>query len=234
MANFLLIHGSCHGAWCWRDTIPALEALGHSVSAIDLPSHGQDDTDPSGITLDIYAAAITAATTPDTILVGHSMAGYPITAAAERDPSNIARLVYLCAYVPITDQSLADRRRAAPAQPLMDAITVSDDRKTFTVDPIKALHNFYNDVEGETGKWAASMLCPQAILPQETVINLTPNSTALPRTYIRCNNDQTIPPIWQAHMSEGWGSSYDMSTGHSPFLADPAALAALLNEISAL
>ena len=31
MAEYLLIHGSCHGAWCWRDVIPALEALGHAV-----------------------------------------------------------------------------------------------------------------------------------------------------------------------------------------------------------
>ncbi|MEC7961756.1 MAG: esterase, partial [Pseudomonadota bacterium] len=28
MARFLLIHGSAHGAWCWRDLIPALETQG--------------------------------------------------------------------------------------------------------------------------------------------------------------------------------------------------------------
>jgi pimeloyl-ACP methyl ester carboxylesterase len=44
MAEFLLIHGSCHGAWCWRDVLPELERLGHSARAIDLPSHGVDQT----------------------------------------------------------------------------------------------------------------------------------------------------------------------------------------------
>jgi hypothetical protein len=33
MAEVLLIHGSCHGAWCWRDLIPALAARGHDRGA---------------------------------------------------------------------------------------------------------------------------------------------------------------------------------------------------------
>jgi len=31
VADFLLIHGSCHGAWCRRDLIPKLTALGHTI-----------------------------------------------------------------------------------------------------------------------------------------------------------------------------------------------------------
>ena len=27
MARILLVHGSCHGAWCWRDLIPELTNL---------------------------------------------------------------------------------------------------------------------------------------------------------------------------------------------------------------
>lgn len=58
MAEFLLIHGSCHGAWCWRDVIPELEALGHTARAIDLPSHGDDRTPIADVTLDLYRDAI--------------------------------------------------------------------------------------------------------------------------------------------------------------------------------
>jgi hypothetical protein len=35
MAEFLLIHGAGHGVRCWRDVIPTLAAVGHSVRAID-------------------------------------------------------------------------------------------------------------------------------------------------------------------------------------------------------
>ena len=38
MARFLLIHGSCHGAWCWRDLLGELANLGHDAHAIDLPA----------------------------------------------------------------------------------------------------------------------------------------------------------------------------------------------------
>ena len=38
MARFLLIHGASHGAWCWRDVIPRLAALGHEAQALDLPN----------------------------------------------------------------------------------------------------------------------------------------------------------------------------------------------------
>ncbi|MEZ5867275.1 MAG: alpha/beta fold hydrolase [Defluviimonas denitrificans] len=84
MAEFLLIHGSCHGAWCWRDLIPALAALGHTARAIDLPAHGADTTPATEATLDLYADRILAAIDGPVTLVGHSAAGYPITLAAER------------------------------------------------------------------------------------------------------------------------------------------------------
>ena len=52
MANILLVHGSCHGAWCWRDVIGPLEDMGHSVRAVDLPGAGADETDLATVTLD--------------------------------------------------------------------------------------------------------------------------------------------------------------------------------------
>ena len=113
MARILLVHGSCHGAWCWRDLIPELTALGHDAFAIDLPSHGTDTTPMAEVTLDLYAQAILDALDGPTIVVGHSMAGYPISRAADLRPANIARLVYLCAYVPWDDHSLVEMRLRA-------------------------------------------------------------------------------------------------------------------------
>ncbi|WP_370270531.1 alpha/beta fold hydrolase, partial [Nioella sp.] len=40
MTQFILVHGACHGAWCWQKVVPALEARGHSVRAIDMPGRG--------------------------------------------------------------------------------------------------------------------------------------------------------------------------------------------------
>jgi pimeloyl-ACP methyl ester carboxylesterase len=236
MARFLLIHGSCHGAWCWRDLLPLLRAAGHEAQAIDLPSHGQDRTPAEKVTLDLYAEAIVAAigAGPPVILVGHSMAGYPITAAAERAPERIAKLVYLCAYVPRPGQSLADCRRAAPRQPLLPHIRLAPDRASFTVDPAGLEEVFYHDCPPGTVDYAKARLTPQPVLPQETVLELSPRSAAIPRSYIRCADDRTIPPEWQAQMTADWpeASVRTMPTSHSPFFAAPAMLAEILQEIA--
>ncbi len=35
MANFVLVHGAAHGAWCWSRVLPVLRAKGHEVVAVD-------------------------------------------------------------------------------------------------------------------------------------------------------------------------------------------------------
>lgn len=233
MARFLLVHGSCHGAWCWRDVIPALQALGHEAAAIDLPGHGADPTPRETVTLDDYARAITGSLSAPTILVGHSMGGYPITAAAEHDARHVAGLVYLCAYRPVSGLSLADMRRAGPRQPLRAAIRVEG--ACFTFDPALAEDRFYHDCPPGTLDYALAHLTPQPILPQETPLTLTARSAAVPQHYIRCAEDRAIPPEYQLTMAQGLpdGHLHHLPSSHSPFFAMPGALAALLGRIAA-
>ncbi len=37
MATFGLVHGACHGAWCWELLIPELGQRGYAAIAMDLP-----------------------------------------------------------------------------------------------------------------------------------------------------------------------------------------------------
>lgn len=233
MTDFLLVHGSCHGAWCWRDTIPALEALGHSARAIDLPSHGDDPTPAADVTLDLYAAAIINAIDRPMIVVGHSMAGYPITRAAQLAQEKIARLVYLCAYVPRPGKTLSDMRRMAPRQPLVEAIDRAPDGITMSFNPDKATEKLYLDVAPDKARWAVGMLGPQPLKPQETAFDPGP-ALSHPRSYIICENDNAVPAEWQEVMASDFASDtvYRMPTSHSPFLSDPEGLAALLDSIA--
>ena len=233
MTDILLIHGSCHGAWCWSRVLPLLQARGLTARAIDLPAHGADKTPPEQATLDNYARAILAVLTAPSLLVGHSAGGYSITAAAEIDPSRIAGLAYLCAYAPTSGQSLAEMRRAGPRQPLANAIRMAGDRRSFTIDPEMTAQVFYHDCSAEDRALAAANLCPEPVAPQETPLALTSRSQSLPRFYIRCTEDQTIPPEYQAMMETSVPSDarYTLTTSHSPFFADPEATAALVAEI---
>lgn len=234
MSDILLVHGAAHGAWCWHRVLPLLRAMGHAARAIDLPAHGDDPTDPSEVTLDLYADAILAATRGPTILVGHSMGGFPITAAAQRAPERFAALVYLCAYLPVAGQSLAGMRRAGPSQPLAGSFLLDDSRTTFTFDPARAPALFYHDCPPEDVALAARRLCPQPIRPQETALPDTSRAETLPRFYIRCTGDRAIPPDYQTTMSAALPRDHVLSLpcGHSPFFAAPDALARHIDAIS--
>lgn len=236
MPDILLIHGAAHGAWCWHRVLPALRALGHHARAIDLPGNGDDPTPAADVTLDRYAEAVLAATNGPTILVGHSMGGFPITAAAQRAPDRFTALIYLCAYLPRAGHSLAEMRKAGPRQPLAGAFQIDATRTTFTFDPDQSPALFYHDCPPEDVALAKARLCPQPIRPQETPIPDTSRAETLPRYYIRCTDDRAIPPEYQETMSSPLPPDHirALPTSHSPFFSAPDALAALIDEIARL
>lgn len=235
MAKFLLIHGSCHGAWCWRDLIPELRALGHSARAIDLPSHGADPTPVSAVTLEGCRDAVLAASTPDTILVGHSWGGYPISAAADHAPDRLRALIYLCAYVPRPGLSMIEMRRQSPRQLIADAVEKSADGLSYTVLPERVQGIFYHDCAPETVRFALARLCPQAIRPQDTPLDLNGGFARVPKAYIRATDDRTIPPEYQEDMSRIAPPDLRLSidSSHSPFFSRPGHLARQLSGLAA-
>lgn len=236
MARFLLIHGAAHGAWCWRAVLPALAALGHEAQAIDLPSHGDDPADPGSTTLQDYATRITQSLSAPTILVGHSMGGYAITAAAETAaaPAQITRLIYLCAYTPWPGLSLARMRMQAKTQPLLPALRMAGDRRSFTMDPTMAPDLFYHDCTAEDVAFALSRLTPQGTAPSATPVTLSDRSQSLPRSYILCEKDRTIPPEFQRRMADRFAPQdvHSLPASHSPFFSMPDRLADMLHAIA--
>lgn len=236
-APLLLIHGSCHGAWCWRDVIPALAARGVDARAIDLPGHGADTTPLAEVTLERYAQAILAAARamhdgPVPVL-GHSMAGYAIAAAALEAPEQVEKLIFLCAYVPQEGRSLVDLRKAGPRQPLLPAIRMGADGISFSFAPEYHEPLFYQDCSDADVAFARAHLTPQAILPQATPLALTPAYEALEKHYIRCTEDNVIPTEYQAHMARDFAPGHlsTLPASHSPFFSMPERLADRIVEI---
>ncbi|WP_424977933.1 alpha/beta fold hydrolase [Leisingera sp. S232] len=233
MADFLLVHGSCHGAWCWRDVIPVLEASGHKARAITLPGHG-DGRDPAGVTLAETADAVVGATTPGTVIIGHSWGGFPISAAAEAHPDGLRGLIYLCAYLPVSDMSLIDMRKAGPRQTLEGATRKNEAGTAYSLIPETTPDLFYHDCPSESVRFAMGNLCQQPILPQDTPIRLGHRFDAIPKAYVRCTADRVIPPEYQAQMAARLPDErrHDMKTSHSPFFADPKGLAEMAGQLA--
>ncbi len=169
-----------------------------------------------------------------TIVVGHSMAGYPISRAADLDPALIERLVYLCAYVPWDDHSLVEMRLRAPRQPILKAIRKSEDGLSFSILPEHAREVFYHDCPDESFSFALEHLRPEPTLPQATKVTLGANYRSVPRSYILCERDSAIPSEFQHRMAEDFAPEdvYHMDTSHSPFFTAPGELARLLDRIA--
>ena len=94
------MHGAWHGGWCWREVAEALRARGHRVFTPTLTGLGERAHLMSrAITLDTFAADVMgemeAEELSDVVLVGHSFAGGPVSAVAERMRPRIKSLVYL-------------------------------------------------------------------------------------------------------------------------------------------
>lgn len=229
MARVVLVHGAGHGGWCWRDVVPALEALGHAVGTVDLPSVAADPSGLEGRTLDDDARAILAALDRPAALVGHSAAGYAIARAAALAPAKVARLVYLCAYVPAPGVTITDHARAAPGRPLDGALQVDRASRAYRFNDAALAANLYDDCPAVIDE-ARDRLGWQAIGPQRATVD---PPVGIRSDYIVCSRDRTIPPAQQRAMAAGLGgaSIHAFPSGHSPFFAAPAALADLLGQI---
>ncbi|APG48274.1 alpha/beta fold hydrolase [Phaeobacter porticola] len=233
MTDLLLVHGSCHGAWCWRDLLPELSVHGIRARTIDLPGHDQTPgaplRDPATITLAETAEAIAEASRPETIVLGHSWAGYPITAAADLG-KQLRGLIYLCAYVPKPGLSMIDMRKAGPRQTLTGRTVTCAKGASYHFTTDAATDLLYPDCKAETVDYALTRLTAQPIGPQDTP--LTPGTVwqETPKAYIRSTEDRVIPPEYQAQMVAGWPRDrvLDLQTSHSPFFAAPQRLAGMI------
>src|SRR5690348_12166926 len=107
MAQFILVHGAWHGAWCWREVVPRLRACGHAAVAIDLPGHGEDSSPPEMVTLADYVTRLIEAVDPleePPFVVGHSMG--VISQLAEQVPERIRALAFVSALLPPSGSSM--------------------------------------------------------------------------------------------------------------------------------
>ncbi|XP_055959543.1 methyl jasmonate esterase 1-like [Mercurialis annua] len=104
--HFVLVHGACHGAWCWYKVATLLKSAGHKVTTLDMAASGVHPKQVNDIPLfsDYYEPLTEFMTTlpPDerVILVGHSMGGLCLSAAMERFPEKISAGVFATAFMP--------------------------------------------------------------------------------------------------------------------------------------
>ncbi len=240
MARIVLVHGAFSGAWTWEPLLPALQAAGHRVVAIDLPGSGEDPTPPEEVTLDGYAKRISETLASDdepALLVGHSMGGVAITHAAGLGASPIKRLLYVCAFLPGDGQSLLDMTKLPEGAGDQIQANMVVTPPVATLSEQGARLAAYSNCTEEQIAMALPRRGPQALAPMGTPVTRGPDFDAIPRAYVVCERDHSIPPVLQRRMiaDDGHVSPvFELDTDHAPMLSRPAELAAIVDEVAGL
>lgn len=225
MTTFVLVHGACHGAWCWNAVIAELERDGHTAVAVDLPSdHAELQlSDDVAVVHDALDRLDEPAT-----LVAHSLGAVTATAACHQRP--VAGLVFVAGVVPVPGRALADlaEQDADRDGPLGADGLVTFPDGTFVFAESAAPRLLYHDCDPVLAKEAASRLRPQRSMWRE----VCPGAgwPSAPIRSIVCAQDRIVNPPWSRRIARDrlGVEPEELAGSHSPMLSRPAELAALL------
>lgn len=234
----ILVHGAYHAGWCWQPLIERLHSSGIAVQAPNLPGHGKIDTWIGDQDMTNYVDAVVKTidqSEQEVVLVGHSMAGGVVAAAAEQRPERLKKLIFLAAYIPADGEALRHVVRKDPDS-LVQAEQVdvggipSISLKTGTL-----AEAFYSDATADQLAWAEDRVQLQSTAPFFSPINLSDqNFGSVSKAAIICTKDRAISPSHQRWMADRAGCDpiIELSTGHSPFATAPDKLTKILVQLS--
>src|SRR3954452_13291339 len=129
--TIVLVHGAWSGAWSWQGVAPLLRAAGYEVYAPTLTGLAErSHVPPDQVGLDSHiediAGLLRYEQLENVLLVGHSYGGMVGTGAADREPSLIAGVLYIDAFVPRSGQCLWDLSRPGGAEAQIAAAQAFD------------------------------------------------------------------------------------------------------------
>ena len=198
MATFVLVHGSCHGGWCWKKVTPLLGKDGNDVYTPTLTGLGErSHLVTRDVGLDTHIIDVTQVLEYEDLdevtLVGHSYAGLVIGGVAEKVPERIRRLVYLDAYIPQDNKSAFDivpgletiyKKRALKEQG-REWLVASYEPEEFGVT---------NSVDIN---WMNTRLSPMPWHTHDQPIRITnPQAKRIPKSYICCTELIWLLLLW--------------------------------------
>lgn len=237
MAGFVLIHGSWHGGWCFDLLAQELRARGHEVDAPTLPGMGGTRDELNAVTLEgwgQFAAERCRAMRArvgggPVVLAGHSRGGLVISTAAEIDPQAMDSLAYICAMMLPAGMSRAEFKALEGPNPDFDAIIIPvEDGAGTIVDPTLAGPVFAQLSPPDLVEQVLPRLTIEPHGVRTTPVAVTPDHWgSVPRTYVECTEDRTIPITSQRRMQAlcPGAAVVSLETDHSPYLSQPKALA---------
>ena len=245
--TFVLIHGTWHGGWAWKDVVQSLSQKGHVAHAPTLAGHGPGAA-RSGIThqdcVESVVACIQHCNLKDIVLVGHSFGGTVVQRVVEQVPDRIAQLVFLDALilkdgecvVDVLPEVFLDSVTPKGGNPYMSA-GLDGAPDIFPRVPWETWRdNFIQDAPEPLARSTWEQLCPEPGQVNLDNINLKHfYSLDIPKSFVFCRHDEAMPPgYFHPGMSSRLGTFklLEMGGSHEAIFTRPAEVAEKLVEAS--
>ncbi|RWE11675.1 MAG: alpha/beta hydrolase [Mesorhizobium sp.] len=205
----------CHGVWadgsCFSKVIPALQADGHEVIAVQysLESY-EEDLATVRRTLNRVGSPV--------LLVGHSYGGATITGAGTDD--RVVGLVYIAAVAPDAGETVQDQLDKYPTD-IFSHVEVADNLVWLLPSGTEF---FAGDLPEDEQKlvWATHFPLHADLFNEQ---KLTADQVAWrskPSWYVLATKDHTVHPELQRWVSKRMGATVtEVTSSHVPMLSQP-------------
>jgi pimeloyl-ACP methyl ester carboxylesterase len=227
--TIVLVHGSGHTARVWGDV---QEHLGHGSLAVDLPGRADRRADIADVRLadaaTSLAADVRAATEGPVVLVGHSAGGIVLPALAARLGARVAHLVFVAGLCAPAGGRVVETVRPDAVPHLAELLAgFREQYRGCMLDPDPSIEG----VRAVDAKTAAPL---DSLNYMEQVVSWDGVPAGMPRTFVRCLRDRIQPRELQAALIDNCGATdvVDLESGHTPAVAVPGELAAILDGIA--
>ena len=223
LPSVLIVPGAWHKPVHFCRLIDELADL--DVHTVTLTSSGDDPANLRDMYTDaeVIAQAVAAIDGP-VVVVAHSYGGIPTTQGLAK-ARNVRNIIFLASFQLEAGDSLLSQNPAGVLLPWTE-LRHRDGVDDF-VEAMSPETMFFNDLDAATAADAVSQIGYQSYSSMRQPLTETAWKT-IPNTYIVCEADNALPVRAQERMAERANDIYRLNTSHSPFLSQPATLAALI------
>ncbi|TQK50733.1 pimeloyl-ACP methyl ester carboxylesterase [Streptomyces sp. SLBN-118] len=220
VATIVLVHGLWTDESIWNEVTPILRGSGYWVNTVQLPLTSLvDDIAATRQALEQWPAPV--------VVAGWSYGGVVVTNAALQAP-NVTGLVYVAAFAPDEDESIADITSRFPPTALASAM-----RPTERGDMARIDHDLYSRVFGsDAPQWRVMSMARTHKPASLRCLHAPSGKPAWLHTrswYQISEHDHALNPRAQRWMAERIGATtVSLPTGHSSPLSRPEEVAALI------
>jgi pimeloyl-ACP methyl ester carboxylesterase len=236
--TFVLVHGAWQAPYAWQNVKQQLESKGEKVVVVELPGHGDDQTSPAQLSMDVYRdKVVDAINNADgkVILVGHSMGGMVVSSVAEKIPSKIEKLVYIGAFVPTDNQSLLELSMMDKQSLLGASLVPSQDQLTLDVKKENLINIFCQDATKDEQDVVMKNYRAEPAIPFTNKVHVSDaNFGSVDKYYIHTTQDHAVGMDLQNQMikTANITNVYSLNSSHCPFISQPKEVTKLLMKIA--